>query len=181
MQMAEKLWLISQAVNTVLFPRLSEVRNNPERVVAITGIVSRVTLFVTLAGAIAAGAVAYFAIVLIFGARFSAAYVPFLLMLPGIVAGSAVRILSSEIAARGRPEINLYMGLSVVLVNIVLNLLLIPPYGINGAAVATSLAYISNLGIRLIIYRKFTGAAVMDILLVKRSDFAAARGLLRRR
>jgi O-antigen/teichoic acid export membrane protein len=181
MQMAEKLWLISQAVNTVLFPRLSEVRNDPERVVAITGIVSRVTLFVTLEGAIAAGAIAYFAITLIFGQRFSAAYVPFLLMLPGIVAGSMARILSSEIAARGRPEINLYMGLSVVVVNIALNLLLIPPYGINGAAVATSLAYISNLGIRLVIYRKFTGASVIDILFVKRSDFAAAKGLLRRR
>jgi O-antigen/teichoic acid export membrane protein len=181
MQMAEKLWLISQAVNTVLFPRLSEVRHDPESVIAITGIVSRVTLFITLAGAIAAGAIAYFAITLIFGQRFSAAYVPFLLMLPGIVAGSTARILSSEIAARGRPEINLYMGLSVVVLNITLNLLLIPPYGIHGAAIATSLAYTSNLVIRLVIYRKFTGASVIDILFVKKSDFAAANGLLRRR
>jgi O-antigen/teichoic acid export membrane protein len=172
-QLAEKLWLVSQAVSTVLFPRLSEIRHDPDRLLAITQIVSRVTLAITLLGAVVAAAIAYVGIGLVFGHRFDAAYLPFVLMLPGIVAGSAVRILSSEISARGRPEINLYMALVVVVVNVALNVVLIPQYGINGAAVATSIAYVSNLVLRLLVYKNHTGGTILGVLMLQRSDLKA--------
>lgn len=181
MQVSEKLWLVSQALSTVLLPRLSEVGRDRVQAVAITQIVSRVTIFVTLVISVIAAGVGLMAITAIFGAKFRGAYLPFVLLLPGIVAGSAVRILSSEIAARGRPEINLYMALIVVGVNIALNVLLVPKYGIQGAACATSLAYISNFLLRLVIFRNQTGSSIALVTLVKRADLKALAGLVRMR
>lgn len=172
-QLAEKLWLVSQGVSLVLLPRLSEVGPKSGASVSITAIVSRAIFLITFLGAIAAVILAPFLIQVIFGADFKSAYLPFVVMLPGIVAGSVVRILSSEIAARGRPEINLYMALVVVAINAGLNVVLIPRFGILGAATATSIAYTANLIVRLYTFKAFAGVPISDLLIVKRSEISA--------
>ena len=62
-------------------------------------------------------------------------------LLAGIVALSAGRVLSNDIAGRGRLILNAYGGLAAVATNVVLNLLWIPRYGIVGAAWASTVSY----------------------------------------
>jgi O-antigen/teichoic acid export membrane protein len=174
-QIVEKLWLLSQAVSTVLFPRLSASSRNGETVTAITSLVTRLTMIVTLVAGIGLALIGYYLISIVFGASFLDAYVLLLVLLPGAVAGSGVRLLSSEIAARGRPEINLYMGIFVVVLNAVLNVLLIPPMGAIGAAVATTIAYGMNLVVRLVVFRRITGARIADAILPKMADARLVR------
>ena len=89
---------------------------------------------------------------LFFGAAYLDAVTPLLFLLPGIILGSLSRVLANDIAARGRPELNMYTALIVIIVNIICNLLLIPAMGIAGAALATTIAYSLTTVFRIFIY-----------------------------
>lgn len=169
-QLVEKLWLLSHAVSAVLFPRLSQLHSDDESRKALTPVVCRWVFILTLAGCVLLGAIAYPLIHILFGDQYSNAVVPLLLLLPGILASSGARIIANDIAARGRPELNTYTAWVVVIVNITGNIILIPVYGLAGAAIATSIAYIINLVLRLMIYKYFSGNKWTESLLVKSED-----------
>lgn len=169
-QISERLWLLSQAVSTVLLPRLSQLSSEEDKRKTLTPLIARWVLFVTFLGSLALAVIAYPVIKLIFGAEFVGAVNPLLLLLPGIVVGAPSRILANDIAARGRPELNMYTAVIVVIVNIVGNVLLIPIYGLTGAAIATSIAYTINFAMRLAMHRYFTRVPVMSNLLLGRAD-----------
>lgn len=168
--LAEKLWLVSQAVSTVLLPRLSQLSSDEAKRKKLTPLISRWVLMVTLLGGLVLAAIAYPFVALIFGAEYLDSVLPLLILLPGIVVGSASRVLANDIAARGRPELNMYTSVVVVVVNLIGNLVLIPPYGLVGAAIATTLAYSLNLILRLVIYSRFTSNPWIDSLFLKPSD-----------
>lgn len=170
LQISERIWMLSQAVSTVLLPRLASVSEQRERSIAITAIVCRATMMATAVVVVVAAIAGPWAIGLVFGQRYHLAYAPFLIMLPGIVAGSCVRILSTEFSARGRPELNTYMAILVLAVNIPCNLVLIPKYGAVGAALSSTIAYTFNLAVRVAMYRAFTKQPVLSVLVPTKAD-----------
>lgn len=92
----------------------------------------------------------------VFGEEYAAALPAFLWLLPGIIAGAGARIYSNCIAAAGKPEWNMYSSIGVVTINIVGNILLVPEYGVLGAAWATSVAYCVNAIIKFFMVKKTT-------------------------
>jgi len=90
--------------------------------------------------------------------------------LPGIVLGALSRILSNDIAGRGRPEINMYIALITVAVNIIANIVLIPRMGINGAALATTLSYSFNTVLKIIAYSMVSGLKWYKIFFISNTD-----------
>ncbi|MGD7033799.1 flippase [Methylotuvimicrobium buryatense] len=177
--LAEKLWLISQAVSTVLLPKLTELSSNEDRRIKLTPFITRWVLLATLTGAIGVAILADWLIRTFFGADYVKALIPLWVLLPGIVMTSASRILANDIAARGRPELNMYTSIFVVIINIIGNLLLIPPYGLFGAALATTLAYTVNLMLRLMIYGRFSGNRWFDSIIIKPADILYIRNGIR--
>lgn len=176
-QLSERLWLLSRAASTVLLPRLSQLSSDEAKRKQLTPIVTRWVLWITLAASLLTALVGYPFILLVFGTDFVAAYWPLVLLLPGIVLGSASRVLANDIAARGRPELNMYTSIVVVLINVAGNVALIPGHGIHGAAVATSLAYGINFALRLAMHRYFTGTPIWRNILIGRSDLAILNSL----
>ncbi|MCF7798247.1 MAG: flippase [Lentisphaeria bacterium] len=166
----EKLWLLSQAVSTILYPKLASLHENEEKRRLLTLFITKVSFVLTFIGALLVALVASPAIRILYGMDFMGAVSALFLLLPGIIAGSVARILSNDISARGRPELNMYVGLASVIVNILANLILIPLFGINGAAVATSISYGLNAILKLIIYRRFSGARIFAPVLFGRQD-----------
>jgi O-antigen/teichoic acid export membrane protein len=72
--------------------------------------------------------------------------------------------------ARGYPRLIFWSGLVSLLVNIALNIILIPRYGISGAAVATSISYTLNFVVLVIAFRYLTGTPVISMLIPRYSD-----------
>lgn len=179
-QLSERLWMLSQAVSTTLLPRLSELSNDEEKRLALTPIITRGVLWVSAAAGLALSLIASPMIVLIFGPAFAASFPPLLLLLPGIVLGSASRVLANDIAARGRPEFNMYTSIIVVCVNIVGNVLLIPAYGIIGASLATTVAYTLNFALRLVIHQWFTRTPWCRNIIPTRQDIDLIAYVVRR-
>jgi len=107
----------------------------------------------TVAAACTLAVLLSFLLAPVFGAEYQASFEPFLWLLPGVIAGAGARVLSNAIAASGHPEWNFYVSLIVVGTNILGNFILIPVFGLLGAAVATSIAYTLNAIIKLILVR----------------------------
>lgn len=148
--MAELLWYLPNAVSFVIFPKATATR--PEEMNAFTPRVFRATLGLTVVGAVGLAAVGRLAIGIIYGDRFIAAYVPLLALLPGVTLLGGAKVLTNEIAGRGYPTYNsIASGLGLVL-TVILDLVLIPRYGVLGAAVASSFSYTAIFAIAIGFY-----------------------------
>lgn len=176
--LVERLWMFSQAVGTVLLPRLSELSKDEAKRKLITPLISRWIFFLTLLGSVTLAVVARPVIELVFGADYLTALMPLWVLLPGVVAMSVVRILANDLAARGRPELNMYITVPAVIVNLVGNILLIPEYGLVGAAAATSLCYITIFVLLIYMYWRQTGIIWHQTIFIKKSDVSVLKSLL---
>ncbi|MHA7138177.1 flippase [Rossellomorea arthrocnemi] len=90
----------------------------------------------------------------LFGAEFKIGYMALIFMAAGQVVNAAVGSVGYMNTMTGRPQVELYTNILTLLVNFILNLYLIPIYGINGAAFASFIAVSSTNLIRLAIMHK---------------------------
>ena len=165
----EKLWLLSQAVSMVLYPKVASMKDEEQRK-RFTPIVARNTLLITMLGAFVVFLVAKWLILLLYSEKYLPSVEPLQVLLIGIVAISIERIIANDIDARGKPMINTYITLVALVANITLNVIFIPKYGVIGAAWATSLTYALNSVIKILVYCKLSGNFVSDVIIFKKSD-----------
>ena len=92
-------------------------------------------------------------------------------LLPGVIIIAVAKILTSDLGGRGRPEIGMFSALASLAINVPLNIILIPKWGISGSAVATSLTYIFASLIVMISFKKISKSSWSDFLLIKAQDF----------
>lgn len=168
-QIAERLWMLPGSFATVLFPRVSSLKDTEAN--TLTPRISRHTFFIisviSLVLAILSGPL----IKIFFGVKFLPSVIPLLILLPGIIALSGSKILTADLAGRGIPQFGAYSSFISLAVNIPLNLWLIPIWGIKGAAFASSVAYIIATIVVIIAFVKNSGILWTDILLIKKQDF----------
>lgn len=167
--LAEKLWIVSKSISSVLFARLSNLNSDKDKT-ALTVLVTRNILNLSIVGAIFIGMICNYGITIVFGNEYSESVRPFLFLLPGIVLGATSRIISNDFASKGRPEINTYVAVILVIQNIGLNFLLIPKHGVMGAAFASTISYGTNSVIKMIIFSKMNNVKISKLLFLKKSD-----------
>ncbi len=154
-RLTEQIWMISNAVSIVVFPKLSANEKKNDGLNISVARLSRRTLQVTSGVSIGLAIAGYSLIPILFGAGFENAYFVLLYLLPGIVLFSSSRIIANQFAAKNLVHINLRLTLVTLVANTIFNLLLIPNFGLSGAAFATSLAYSFNLLFRLVFVNNF--------------------------
>lgn len=138
-RLAELLWYLPNAVGYVIFPKAAS--SSPEVMNRFTPRIFQGTLILTALGAVVLVFLGKPLILFIYTQTFSSAYLPLLALLPGVVLMGSAKVLTNEIAGRGYPLYNsINSGVSLVL-TIILDLVLIPSYGILGAGMASSISY----------------------------------------
>ena len=165
---AERLWMIPNSLATVLFPRVATIGGKPAN--HLTCKTSRHTLIIVFALSLPLIALAKPVILLFFGSAFLPSVKPLVFLLPGVIALSFAKILTSDLAGRGRPEFGALAAFVSLAVNIPLNLFLIPRWGISGAAFASTIAYALASLIVTIAFTKMSGSLWRDILFMKADD-----------
>lgn len=149
-RMAELVWQVPDSIAFVLLPRSAASREGvaslPRRAYGVTSLASLVAV-------IGLAALGNAVIPFLFGEDFASAYRPLLLLLPGTMLLAQAKVLSSVIAGRGFPHFNAYIAGVGVVVTVVLDVLLIPRWGMNGAATATTASYATISILTHIVYR----------------------------
>src|SRR3990170_3532961 len=176
--LSESVWWISNAVSLALLPRLT--RMEPERAAEVTPVACRNILLVSAVGAAALAALAWIAVRPVFGSDFSDVPDAMALLMPGIVALSGTKVLSSYIFSQGQVALNSVAALVALGVTLALDVVLIPEFGVDGAAAAASVAYAASLLVTLYFYRQISSGSIWQCILPSPGDAALYAGLARR-
>ncbi|MBE9483194.1 MAG: flippase [Bacteroidetes bacterium] len=175
---AEQLWQLPLAIGIVVFSRTANTEDR-KAMTETTGVLLRLSFLFSVGLAVVIFFVVPFLVPLIFGDEYIPSIRIIQLILPGVIMVVMFRILSGHLAGLGRPEITLYVFLPALVINIILNLLWIPGYGGEGAAMATNVSYTAGSIGYLIVYSRILKVPVKDILLARKSDFAQVRQLIK--
>ena len=172
--LAEMLWLVSQSAGTLIFPMISAEKDEDQKKY-FTPLVARTVMGVTFLAAIVLFFLVDWLIPLVYRNQFNPSIPLFKILLPGIVFISASRVLANDIAGRGKPILNTYIGGAGFLVQLITNLSLIPIMGAVGAAWASSIAYFLLLAFRLVVYVRVSGNTMRSVILPHAKDWEVYR------
>ncbi len=136
---AELIWNLPDAVSFVFFPRI--VSDQRQKRKSTTLQILAITVAITLIGALFLAIIGRFLISFLYTDIFKGAYFPLLALLPGVVLLGAAKVLTAEILGRGYPQYNSILSGVGLVMTVIGDLILIPGYGILGAAIASSLSY----------------------------------------
>jgi len=107
----------------------------------------------------------------VFGESFTAMYQPFLWLIPGILSLSGIFTLTAYFAGKNRIRVNIIGSVYALLVIVVGNIIFIPKYGIEAAAIISSLGYIVYQGYIIAVFRKEYQTPVADFFIFRSSDW----------
>lgn len=174
-QLAERLWLVPDALRDILLSKLAKGKTVTE-VAKITRISFWVMLFcVALAALIGKPAV-----LLVFGAEYANSYQVMLVILLGVIGMVFYKMVYSYNVVNGHKNVNfLILGMAAV-ANVCCNYFFIPIWGNMGAAVASLVSYLACGMVFLLYFTTTTGTALAEMLLLKKSDLDQLKKLLSR-
>jgi O-antigen/teichoic acid export membrane protein len=110
--------------------------------------------------AVPAAVTAPWVIPLAYGGEFRGAVVPAQIIVAGLLLDGVAGVVTGFLYGVGRPGLNSWaMGAGLVL-TVALDLLLIPPFGVTGAAVASAVAYLAGSLALLWFFGRLTGAGL---------------------
>ena len=175
---AEMLWYVPEAIATVLFPKTAA--SSTEELRSFTPIVTRNVFVFTLLTSILMAAFSYPVVTIIFGGRYVDSVLPLQLLLPGVVLLSVNKVLASDLAGRGLLLYNTVASLVGLFATVVLDVVLIPLWGISGAAVASSVSYILSTLVVLVLYVRVSGNRPREVLIPEAADRDLFRTIWRR-
>lgn len=174
--MAEKLFIVPGALAVVLFPRISSLKETDAN--EFTSRVVRHTFFVMIVSSVFLSIFIRPVIYVLFGPAFLPAFWPLVILLPGIIAFGIGGVLAADLSGRGKPQYAVYSSTACLVINIILNIILIPKWGINGAAFASAVGYWADTAVILWAFRKLSKKSLFEFLIIKKSDFKDYADLL---
>ena len=141
--LAEYLWIVPIVLQTVLLHSASALWSDDrtDRLTRLSSRITRYTVLIVVVMAIGLGTLADRFVPLYYGPEFLVATTPLLLLLPGAVGFAVARPLQAICQASGRMEVLIRAVGAAAALNLALNAVLIPAFGMAGAAVATSIGY----------------------------------------
>jgi O-antigen/teichoic acid export membrane protein len=182
--LTETVLEVPQAIGLVLYPRLAAL--GEEDIYRLTAQTCRRTLLLTIPAAVGLALFGPWIIRVLYSDAFAPAGAPLPWLGVGIIAMAIFVIVTRSFTARSKQVVNTVAGMLALIVNVVLNVFLIPRYGIVGAAFATAVAYTSACLILIGFFCAESGLSWASVLLPRGDDFRyiaslAQRGLVRAR
>jgi len=149
-------WLVPKAMGTVAYPTISEywAKNDIQ---AINKLVDKSTKYSACVLIFAGMSIIFFAkdiITFLFTSEFLPAVLPLTILIIGTVTSGILKSISVIFASTGKVNIVLIISAIGAVGNFLLNIALIPTYGIIGAATATTISYVIGVGITIYFLRK---------------------------
>jgi len=150
------LAMVAIALGTAMFPAISQInaKKDKEKIASIMNRSLKYAIYFILPAATGAILLAENLIILLFTTEYARSILPFKLL--GIVAVfiSLIAILRNFMAGMGKPKKIMQFMLIGTGLNVVLNCILIPFWGLEGAAIATIISVATLTGLMFVYSRK---------------------------
>uniref|UniRef100_UPI0034A48FAE lipopolysaccharide biosynthesis protein n=1 Tax=Blautia wexlerae TaxID=418240 RepID=UPI0034A48FAE len=172
--LSQTVTILTNPVRSVLF---SAESRSPD--MARLKSVSRQTAIAAFIGALAIAIATPFVLPILFGVEFASAVPIVFILLAATIAGTSGSIAGMGLSARGRPGARSLSLLAGFLINLLLVLLLVGPYGGIGAAWATFAGSLTISIVNVIQLRFYFHVPVSAFFAPRRSDFEALVGMVR--
>lgn len=163
--LAEKVFMIPNAVKEILLSKLANGKNEEEVCKTI-----RMCWPICLLSTAAIVVLGKTFVNLFYGEAYSNAYSTTIICVFGTVFMIFFKMISTYNVVNGKQKVNLLLLLVADFINIVLNALLIPKYGTNGAAIASDISYFICAVLFVAYFCKTEKITLKDIVLLQKSD-----------
>jgi O-antigen/teichoic acid export membrane protein len=175
---AESLRLLPTAAQAIIWPTIASRQEASIANANLTIRTARAVFVVTVGGSLLVGGIGYLAIPSLFGRGFAPSVGPLVALLPGLAMFAVTTVLAGYISGIGMPHLNLHASMTGLIATITLDFLLIPRFGIMGAATASSISYSITTAYMLWLFARLTGVRGRDVLIPRRSDLALYRRIV---
>ena len=162
------LQLIPGAIGTALLPELAG--REDESLADFSAAVARQISMQMAAAAAVMVPAGIIGIPILFGSEYRGSILPFLIVLPGLCALATSRVLSRYFAIVGRQGTLTSIRTGAVVLNVALNLVLIPLLGINGAALAALISYLAETIVVAALFVSVSGLSLGQAFAWRRRD-----------
>ncbi|MEF8834913.1 MAG: polysaccharide biosynthesis C-terminal domain-containing protein [Candidatus Thermoplasmatota archaeon] len=145
--LAELLWMIPMASQRVLLHHVSEMWSKDKKD-EIINLVNKIAKYITMAMILTGFGLWVLAdpfVKMYYSPKFGESVLPLRILIFGSLGFGLARILNPVIEGTGHIKKGIKISSSIVALNIILNIILIPIYGIIGAAIATGISYFAKL------------------------------------
>jgi O-antigen/teichoic acid export membrane protein len=176
-RLAEHILWLPQSLGLALFPRLAGA--DEQRAHEMTAMAVRQALLLTAIAALGLALVGEFLITLWYGEEYAQAGAPLPYIAGGIVMMAMYVLLSRNFTSRNKQSVNIVAAYIALVGNLGLNVLLIPRYGIEGAAMATAVSYTTSSLLLFVFFLRDSGLPWYRVLIVQREDLATWQRLIR--
>lgn len=165
----EILFMLPVALQVVLYPRISQEKAEP-LAQEMSARAARLALTGSIAGAAVMAAAAPLLVRLLAGRAFLPSVALIWILLPGAAVQVFVSVLSALWIRQGRFRALSLSAVALAVINVGLNLLLIPRWSAAGAAAATSATYAAGFLVTLEFVRRYSGLRSRQVLIPTRAD-----------
>jgi len=176
LRFTEMVLEIPQAVGIVLYPKLASLPE--DEVHRLTAQACRRTIFLTGCCSVFIVLFGPYVIRWWYGEAYAAAGTPLLWASIGAMAMSIFVILTRAFTSQNRQVVNIAAGIPALVLNIALNLLMIPKWGIIGAAMSTAIAYSIACVILITLFVPRAGIPLHLVLIPQVADLRFFTGMI---
>lgn len=173
------LWQIPMILSTIVFAR-SAVSKDDKLFSYKVAQLLRISFLLIGLGSIVLYLFSEFIILTMYGVDFKDSVLVLNLLLPGVILLTIFKVMNTDLAGKGKPWVAVKAMFPALIVNIVLNLIWIPLYGSNGAAVASTISYSVGAVLFLYFYSKEVDIPIKEILYFQKTDFDPIFALIKK-
>lgn len=175
--MAQYLWQIPALLSTVVFARSAIAKDDHQFSLKAAHLV-RLSLVIVGFLSFILYILSHFVVIGLYGQSFEKSTEVIRLLLPGVVVLTIFKVLNMDLAGKGKPWVAMKAMIPALILNIILNIILIPKYGANGASISSTVSYSIGGLLFLYFYSKVTKIPVKEIMRFKRSDIDPIKNIL---
>lgn len=169
--LAEMLWIIPNSSSNLLF--IDEATKS-EKIDSIdkTRLNAKILFYIVIVCGVLLALIGYPAIKYIYSEKFIESFIPLLILIPGNISFSLFKMFGNMVAANGNPEKLVIASLIAAIINIILNIIVIPRVGIIGAALVSTLTYSLAAIIILKFYAQIKRLTIKNTVMINQDEFA---------
>jgi O-antigen/teichoic acid export membrane protein len=161
----------TDAISVFFFPLISKTNQNAD-IVDITLKAFRTILLLLMPCLLLAFLFLKPVIMFTYGKDYLESLIPILIILPGITLSTSTSPISIAFQASGKPHLTYIALLVPVLTQLVLLFILVPMYGINGAAACFSIGCVLTAAIQLLIFKNnFVPSNFLRKIIIQKADY----------